>query len=135
MSSRRQLRIHERWNRLDDVALSAQCVVARVQVVCGECWFLELSRYVHFTPERKRSKVLISTYRCLVTAVPCSLILPITAAISHGFGNERNVNPHDVVCALPVPDRYTIGLWNLIRCPFLLVDMDSTGPTNTNTSE
>ncbi len=33
-------------------------------------------------------------------AVLCSLILPVTVVVSHGFGNEMNDNPHALLQSL-----------------------------------
>ncbi|PBK58720.1 hypothetical protein ARMSODRAFT_967482 [Armillaria solidipes] len=37
---------------------------------------------------------------CFVTAVLCSLVLPVTAAISLGFGSKMNVNLHALLQSL-----------------------------------
>ncbi len=95
---RRQGRRHERWIRFCDVTLST-LRGGPLSGCMGLMLVLGLSRYVHFTPKEAFKSTHIYMQDAL--SPPCrALILPVTAAIRLGLGDERNVNPHALLQSL-----------------------------------
>ncbi|PBK80340.1 hypothetical protein ARMGADRAFT_80272 [Armillaria gallica] len=122
---RRQGRRHWRWIQFRDVTLST----LRGGPPTGCMWLILVLGLRPFYTKGSVQKFSYLYVGYLVTAVPC----PYSPRHSNHPPWAWRRKERQSTRALPVPDRYTIGRWNLSRCPFLLVGIDA--GTNTNASE